>query len=123
MQRSFAIVLIAFVMSCSDQDSADSDSLKENQAITIAAAKCGSLSGMPWLRSIIRKAETDFNYKGQIYAISYSGGVAILHQPAISSCLGCVTYDCNGNRLTLNGSAMNEVISGATENNIIYSSF
>ena len=122
MQRSFVIVMLLLVMSCS-QDSTGPSRPQENLAITMAAAKCGCLPKMPWLRDIIRQAETDFNYKGEIYAIAYSGGVAVLHQPWISSCLGCMTYDCDGNRLLLNGSAIDEIISGTTEDNIIYSSF
>jgi len=122
MQRSFAIITLALVMSCSEQDSADSRP-QEDLAIMLAAAKCGCLPKMPWLRDIIRQSETDFNYKGDIYAIGYSGGVALLHQPWISSCLGCATYDCDGNKLVLNGSAIDEIISGATVDNIIYSSF
>jgi hypothetical protein len=123
MKRSFAAITLVLVMSCSEQDSADSPSPKEDRAIMMAAAKCGCLPKMPWLREMIRQAESDFNYEGEFFAIKYSGGVAILNQPWISSCLGCMTYDCDGNRLILNSSAMNEIISGTTEHNVIYSSF
>jgi len=123
MKRSFAVVMLTLVMSCSEQDSADSLRQKEDRAIMLAAGKCGCLPKMPWLRDMIRQAESDFNSKGEIYAIAYSGGVAVLIQPWISSCLGCATYDCDGNRLILNGSAMDEIIKGTTEVNIIYSSF
>jgi len=109
-------------MSCSEQDTGESHT-QEDLAIMQAAAKCGCLPKMPWLRDIIRQSETDFNYEGDIYAIRYSGGVALLHQPWISSCLGCETYDCDGKKLVLNGSALDEIISGATIDNIIYSSF
>ena len=123
MKRSFSVVMLALVMSCSEQDSADSLRQKEDRAIMLAAGKCGCLPKMPWLRDMIRQAESDFNSKGEIYAIAYSGGVAVLIQPWISSCLACATYDCDGNRLILNGSAMDEIIKGTTEVNIIYSSF
>jgi len=123
MKRSFAIVMLALVMSCSEQYSSNSPSAKEDRAIMMAAAKCGCLPKMPWLRDMIRQAESDFSYKGDFYAIKYSGGVVILNQPWISSCLGCSTYDCDGNRLPLNGKAKDEIVSGATEDNIIYSPF
>jgi hypothetical protein len=123
MKRCFAVITFALVMSCSEQDSADSASPKEDRAIMMAAAKCGSLPKMPWLRAMIRQAESDFSYEGEFYAIKYSGGVAIVIQPWISSCLGCRTYDCDGNRLLLNGSALNEIVRGISEDNIIYSPF
>ena len=123
MKRSFAVIMLALVMSCSDQGSPDSLSTKADRAVMLAARKCGCLPKMPWLRNMIRQAESDFNSKGEIYAIKYSGGVAVLNQPWISSCLGCATYDCDGNRLLLNGSDIDEIIRGTTEVNIIYSSF
>ena len=123
MKRSFAAVTLALVMSCSEQDLADSSSPKEDRAIMMAAAKCGSLPKMPWLRAMIRQAESDFSYEGEFYAINYSGGVVIVNQPWISSCMGCDTYDCDGNRLLLNGSATDEIIGGTIADNIIYSPF
>ena len=123
MKLSFVIAILALGVSCSEQESADSHRPKEDRAATLAAAKCGCLPRMPWLRDMIRKTETDVNSKGQIYAITYSSGVAVLHQPWISSCLGCVTYDCEGNKLILTGGAVDEIISGATEDNLSFSSF
>lgn len=120
MKRPFFILVLALALSCSDDDNTPA-SASEDQAIMLASAKCGCLPKMPWLRNIIRQSEVDVNTKGNIYAISYSGGVAVMHQPWISSCLGCLVYDCDGKKLTLNESAMNEIISGATEANVIYS--
>ena len=121
MKRTFAIVVLALAMSCSKQDSAHSPYPQEEHAVALASAKCGCPPTMPWLRDMIRQSETDTKYKGMIYAIEYSNGVAVLHQPWLSSCFGCLVFDCNGDALKLTGSALDEIISGATEDNVIYS--
>ena len=64
MKRRFANIMLALVVSCSEQDSADSPRHKEDRAIMLAARKCGCLPKMPWLRDMIRQAESDFNSKG-----------------------------------------------------------
>jgi len=118
--RFLAITLLAFVMSCSKQDAADQLFPQEEQAIAIASAKCQSSSEMPWLRAIIRKSEADSSAKGVIYAIEYTNGVAFLHQPWVSSCYACLVFDCEGKQLTATGSLMEEIVNGAIEENIIY---
>ena len=117
--RLLAITLVASVVSCAKPDAADQPP-QEEHAITIASAKCQSSSDMPWLRDIIRQSETDVKYKGIIYAIEYSNGVAFMHQPWVSSCYACLIYDCDGKKLTTNPSLMDEIVKGATEDNIIY---
>lgn len=77
---------------------------------------------MGWLRDIIKLAEDDPQYKGSIYAIRYSSGTAFLHQPWISSCFGCRLYNCEGDSLSLNESQKTEIIAGAKEENVIYTS-
>jgi hypothetical protein len=118
--RPIAITLLAFAMSCTKQDAADQLFPHEEHAIAIASAKCQSSHEMPWLRDMIREADAEDRYKGVIYAIEYSNGVAFMHQPWISSCYACLVFDCEGNALPASGSLMNEIISGATEENIIY---
>ena len=119
--RFFAISLIAFVMSCSKQDAADRPVAQEEHAIALASAKCQCSPEMPWLRDIIRQSELEAKYKGVIYAIDYSNGVAFMQQPWVSSCYACLVFDCEGNELTAASSIMEEIISGAKEENIIYS--
>lgn len=121
MKRPLFILVVALVMSCSDDDKPTSSSPKEEQAITLANAKCGSKSNMPWLRDIIRQSEADVKFRGNIYAISYSGGVAIMHQPWISSCMGCLVYDCDGKKLVLGNTSMQEVIAGMSDDSLIFS--
>ena len=118
--RPIAITLLAFAMSCSKQDAADQLFPHEKHAIAIASAKCHCSPEMPWLRDMIRQADAEDKYKGVIYAIEYSNGVAFMHQPWISSCYACLVFDCEGNALPVNSSLMDEIISGATEDNIIY---
>jgi len=118
--RLIAITLLAFVMSCTKEDAADQLFPQEEHAISIASAKCQSSTEMPWLRQMIRQAEADVKYKGVIYAIEYSNGIAFMYQPWISSCYACLVFDCEGNKLTANPGVMDEIIKGATEDNIIY---
>ena len=120
--RLIAITLLACVMSCSKQDTADQLFPQEEHAIAIASAKCQCSPEMPWLRDMIRQAESDVTSKGVIYAIEHSNGVAFLHQPWVSSCYGCLVFDCNGKAIKPNGGLMDEIISGAKEENIIYTS-
>jgi hypothetical protein len=118
--RLIAVTLLAFAMSCTRQDAADQLFPQEEHAIAVASAKCQCSPEMPWLRDMIRQAEADVSYKGVIYAIEYSNGVAFMHQPWVSSCYGCLVFDCEGKKLTANGSFMDEIISGAKEENVIY---
>jgi hypothetical protein len=122
IMRLIAIPLLAFVMSCTKQDTADQLFPQEEHAIAIASAKCQCSPEMPWLRDMIRQAESDVTSKGVIYAIEHSNGVAFLHQPWVSSCYGCLVFDCDGKALKPNGGLMNEIIGGAREENIIYTS-
>jgi hypothetical protein len=118
--RFLAITLLAFVISCSRHDATDQLHPQEEHAIAIASAKCQSSVEMPWLREMIRQAESDVRYKGVIYAIQYSNGVAFVQQPWVSSCYACLVFDCEGKKLTANDSIMDEIIKGTTEDNVIY---
>jgi hypothetical protein len=123
MKPLFVIVVLAFVMSCSKQDSVDQLFPHEEHALSLASVKCQcSADKLPWLRDMIRQADADDRFKGTIYAIETTKGVAFLHQPWLSSCFGCLLYDCDGDKLTANGSVMNEIVGGAVEANIIYTS-
>lgn len=90
--------------------------------MSVAASRCQNPAGMNWLRDIIKLAEEDVQYKGSIYAIQSSSGMVFLHQPWIDSCFGCRIYDCNGDSLTLNESVKTEILAGAKEENVIYTS-
>ena len=123
MKPLFVILVLALAMSCSKQDPADQLFPHEEHALSLASAKCQcSSEKLPWLRDMIRQADADDSFKGTIYAIETSKGVAFLHQPWLSSCFGCLVYDCNGNKLAANGSVLDEIVGGAIEENVIYTS-
>ena len=120
MERSFVIIVVVLTMACSKQDAAEHRHPHEQHAVELASAKCDGTPEMSWLQDMIRKAESEDKHKGVIYAIEYSNGVAFIHQPWLSSCFGCLVYNCEGDKLVLAGSAMDEIIRGATEDNVIY---
>ena len=122
MPRFFAFLLVIFLGSCSKQDITNHFFPLEEEALFMAGFKCHNPTGVEWLREIIKLSEDDPAYKGSIYAIPYSSGTAFLHQPWISSCFGCRLYNCEGNKLSLNESEKTEIISGAKEENVIYTS-
>jgi len=123
MNRTLAILLVISLIACSKQELEDPSSPVQEGAISLAAMKCQSNDKMNWLRDIVRLAETDdVRHNGTIYAIPYSNGTAILYQPWVSSCFGCLVYDCNGDLLVTTETEKSEIISGATEANIIYTS-
>jgi len=123
MKKCLGILLVFSLMSCSKQELEDPLLAVQESAISLAAMKCQSNNNMQWLREIVTVAETDdVTRNGTIYAIPYSNGTAILYQPWVSSCFGCLVYDCNGDLLVTTEAEKNEIISGATEQNIIYTS-
>jgi hypothetical protein len=122
MTRALGIFLLIFSMSCSKHDVAEQFFPLEENALSLASTKCQSTDQMEWLRAIIRKSESDAQYKGNIYAIQYTKGTAFLQQPWLSSCFGCLVYDCDGHKLVAAGSELDEIISGAKEENVIYTS-
>jgi hypothetical protein len=54
---------------------------------------------MSWLSTLVQQVQTDGALMGDIYAGSVDGRVMFVHQPMIMSCLACVVYDCDGNRI------------------------
>ena len=58
-----------------------------------------SAAEMAWLSTLVHQVQTDMALNGDIYAGSIDGQVMFVHQPLIMSCLACVVYDCDGNRI------------------------
>jgi hypothetical protein len=54
---------------------------------------------MTWLEALIQQSETDMAMRGDIYAGVVEGRMLFIHQPMVMSCLACVIYDCDGNRI------------------------
>ncbi len=122
MTRIVGILLVTFLASCAKQEVSSRFFPLEEQALSLAASSCQNPSQMDWLREIIKLAEEDAEYKGSIYAIQSTSGMVFLHQPWISSCFGCHIYNCSGDSLTLNESEKSEILAGAREENVIYTS-
>lgn len=95
LAKSFLCLM--FTISC-----ADSDEKGEWTAVKMASLRCGkSATEMEWLRRLVQQAKSDPALNGDIYAGAYDGEVIFIHQPMIMSCLACVIYDCDGNRLDM----------------------
>jgi hypothetical protein len=120
MKRPIAIICLALLLSCSKQETASPHVPGEEHALAIASQKCTNSTEMTWLRDLIRQAETETSSKGVIYAIEYTGGVAFIYQPWISSCYACIVFDCEGKGLTVTESLMHEITEGTKDENIIY---
>jgi hypothetical protein len=120
MKQIVLLLLILFFGSCAKQEPVYSP-LAE-QALNLASMKCQNGGNLEWLRKIIELCEVDVRFKGSIYAIQYSSGVVFLHQPWISSCYACNLYSCEGDLVSLSEGEKSEIIAGASEQNLIYSS-
>ena len=119
MKQIASFLLILCLGSCASKKPIDSP--LADQAVTLASMKCHQ-GNLQWLREIIELSEVDLQFKGSIYAIQCRSGVVFLHQPWISNCYGCNLYSCEGNLISLSESEKSEVIAGASEQNLIYSS-
>lgn len=56
---------------------------------------------MQWLGTLIENAKTNTGQMGDIYAVPYDGNTVFIHQPVVMSCLACLLYDCDGNRIDM----------------------
>ncbi|MDH4089729.1 MAG: hypothetical protein OEV74_03030 [Cyclobacteriaceae bacterium] len=120
MIRAISFLLIILLGSCTKHKTLFSP--LEEQALSVAALKCQNANSMEWLRKIIALSEVDFQYKGSIYAIQCRSGMVFLHQPWINGCFGCNLYTCEGTSLLLTEAEKTEIIAGAKEENLIYTS-
>lgn len=120
MIRFISFLLIIFFGSCTKHETAISP--LEEQALSMAALKCENANSMEWLRKIIALSEVDLQYKGSIYAIQSRSGMVFLHQPWVNGCFGCNLYTCEGDSLMLTEAEKTEIIAGAKEENLIYTS-
>jgi hypothetical protein len=54
---------------------------------------------MAWFTTLLQQASS--SQIGAIYAANIDGRTFFIHQPLIMSCLACVIYDCDGNRIDI----------------------
>lgn len=97
--RALSILFMAAILACSSNDN---DLRQESPAIAIkrAADFCDSpKSEMKWVSDLIESSKDDPALAGPIYAFRSNGQAVFMHQPWIMSCLACILYDCDGNRL------------------------
>lgn len=96
MQRIFLPLVLAVLLSCDDSNQESTLS----RPVAIACAQCNKKPGeMAWLQNLIHLAKTDPSLMGAIYTGQHQGRVVFIHQPVVMSCLACVVYDCDGNKL------------------------
>jgi hypothetical protein len=119
MSPVLPVILFIVLISCAKEDVDSSSSL---HTVSTARALCGkSAAQMQWLADVIRESETDITLKGDIYALSVDGKIMFVHQPMISSCLACVLYDCEGNRLPSSTVDHAQIVEGMRQSTKIYS--
>lgn len=89
------LFVILILLSC------DAEPRRSTSAsVHLASMFCGKrIPQMQWLMDLIQRSKSDPSLDGDIYAGRYEGQVVFIHQPVIMSCLACVIYDCDGNRL------------------------
>jgi hypothetical protein len=95
MNRTYAFIFFLLLTSCNDDD-------KHSPIITakMGSMMCGKTMGqMQWLKELVVQSETDMALMGDIYAGSVDGQIIFIHQPMVMSCLACVLYDCDGNKI------------------------
>lgn len=96
-RTAILLVFLPFCFSCEDGDDNNTSS-----SVYIASLRCAkSTSEMTWLQELIDKVKNDATQLGDIYAGKYGDQVVFIHQPIVMSCLACVVYDCDGNRLDI----------------------
>jgi hypothetical protein len=111
------LTLICFVilLSCTNHDLSP-------DPVAIACEKCGkSRSEMQWMETLVASAKTNAPMMGDLYAVPFEGRVIILHQPMVMSCVACILYDCDGNRIDNSTIDLQAFIKGMSASTRIYS--
>lgn len=117
MGRRTQLFLFVFLLACADNH-------RELSPVKIASMRCGkNVSEMQWLQDLIKLGEADMAKRGDIYTGSYDGQVIFIHQPAILSCLACVIYDCEGNKLDPSTMDLQKVQFNMESKNRIYHAY
>ena len=93
--RNFVICLV-LLPGCSDNQEKDLSEIAVERASIYCHASSEQLT---WLTLLIKESESNPSLAGPIYIFQSNGQTVFMHQPWIMSCLGCILYDCQGNRL------------------------
>lgn len=78
---------------------------------------------MAWFESVLQQADTDPAQQGNIYLAKINNQVLFIHQPAVMSCLACVVYDCQGNRIETDPALIVQIIPFLTDEHRMFSSY
>ena len=116
-------LLLVLIAGCAKSDLDDSRYAVNEQTFAVAAASCMDVKNLDWLNDLIERAEDDIAYKGSIYLITLKDQRVFLHQPWVSSCYGCLLYNCNGELINLTEADRSDVLARVLDENLIYTSF
>src|SRR5688572_19182391 len=117
MLKISSLLLITLLLSCERSDTGTPAA----RAVGMACITCGKTpSEMQWLKALILQSEVDMSLRGNIYRGYYDTQVIIIHQPMIMSCLACVIYDCDGNRLDTSVMDHEKIRLNMDSHNLIY---
>jgi hypothetical protein len=115
MLRTTRLLLFLLIFACEDND-------LKLAPVEMAGLHCGkNVAEMQWLQDLIKLGETNMAKRGDIYVGSYDGQVIFVHQPVILSCLACIIYDCQGNKLDPSAMDLQKVVLNMESKNRIYS--
>ncbi|HET9486868.1 MAG TPA: hypothetical protein VFO54_05515, partial [Chryseosolibacter sp.] len=114
------LLLFLSIVSCANDDLENS----ATRAAFAAATLCQKPAhDMVWLETLLKQSQSDATLHGDMFAVSVDGNIVFIHQLTIMSCLGCVLYDCDGNRIDLSSIDHKKVVEGMHPENRIYSAF
>jgi hypothetical protein len=117
------VILIFVLLSCDKNDFSPEDA-------ALVSSACGvkdPTKELPWLKEIINKAENGpdkFSEAGTVQLINYQGQSYFVYQKYVMSCMACLVYDCQGNKLDIlsKPELHMAIIEHMSEKNIIYRS-
>lgn len=99
--RSCCIRILLLILGASCE-SDNLDPASHNGSIRLAGFYCGkSTAEMQWYSQLLDDMEKNVGLRGDIYVATIDGNVVLIHQPIVMSCLACVLYDCEGNKIDM----------------------
>ena len=117
--RNFLVLLL--LTACVNHEFPNNDVAT---AVDRACKLCNKpISEMMWFAEIVRKADSDPGLQGNIYKARIDDQVLFIHQPAIMSCVACVVYNCNGDRVSADPALIEKIIPFFTTEHLLFSSF
>ncbi len=118
--RKYIPFLCILALGCADNDLRKFD---HDEAFARGSALClNSSTNLSWLDQLLETAAKGEPLAGPVYAFRYSGGVAIVHQAYVLSCVPCHVYNCSGSVVMIQDQeTVREITAGMTNKNMIFS--